>query len=126
MTTEPSPTADATRLIESARDPLGDGLDPAHQVVRHARGEGLPAHEHVHVRVGAGEEDGGLPGGVAAAHDDRLLALDQPGLDGGRGVVGAAALETAEVLDAGLDLSRVWQGWPPVDGAKILIMGSVR
>jgi hypothetical protein len=25
-----------------------------------------------------------------------------------------------------LDLSRVWQGWPPVDGAKILIMGSVR
>ncbi len=37
----------------------------------------------------------------------------------GCGVSGAA-----QPVD--LDLSRVWQGWPPVDGAKILIMGSVR
>jgi hypothetical protein len=36
-------------------------------------------------------------------------------------------MDDGEEMDygPGLDLSRVWQGWPPVDGAKILIMGSV-
>lgn len=47
----------------------------------------------MYVRCGAGQEHRGLAGGVAAADHDDLLALDEPGLDRGRGVVDARAVE---------------------------------
>ena len=55
------------------------------------------AHQHVHVRAGAGEEDGGLTGGVAAADHHDFLVAAEPRLHGGGGVVDALALETVEV-----------------------------
>jgi hypothetical protein len=44
---------------------------------------------------GAGQEHGGLAGGVAATDHDDLLALHEPCLDRGRGVVHPGAVETS-------------------------------
>ena len=75
-------------------------LDPPGQVVGHVLVQVVAADHEVDLPDLAGEEDGGLAGGVAAADDHDLRPLAHLGLDGGRGVVDAAALEPLATLDA--------------------------
>ena len=82
------------------------GGDAADQVVGHRRRQARAAHQDVDVRRAAREKDRRLPGGVAAADHDHLLALAQAGFHRGGGVVDAVALEAVEVLQVELAVAR--------------------
>src|SRR5262249_9651965 len=77
-------------------------LDAADEVARHRGRQPVAADEHVDVRRLRGEVDRGLPGRVAAADADDVLAGAELGLDVGRAVVDARALEALELGDADL------------------------
>ena len=63
------------------------------QVIRHGGGQGLAPYQDVDLPRQARQVDGRLPGGVAAADHDDLLALAQGALHGGGRVVHAHVVE---------------------------------
>ena len=70
------------------------------QVARHVLVEVVAADHEVDLADLAGEVDGGLAGGVAAADDHDVRPAAHLRLDRSRGVVDAAALEPLAPLDA--------------------------
>ena len=75
---------------------LRTALDLIDQVPRHRGRQALAADDDVHVRAGAGEERGGLPGRVASTDDDDRPPGTRLGLHLGGGVVHADPLELAQ------------------------------
>jgi hypothetical protein len=75
------------------------GLDPAHQVVGHRLGDAVPAHHHGHARARVGQVHDRLPGGVAGAHHDDVVAAALPGLAAPRSVVHAAPEQLLHAVD---------------------------
>ena len=73
--------------------------DPVDQIARHALGEARAPHQHAHLRNVGGQKDGALPGGIAAADDNDLLAGAQARLDRRRPVPDAPAFEARDIGD---------------------------
>jgi hypothetical protein len=79
---------------------VGSLLDPPGQVAGHVLVQVIAADQEQHQAGMFGEEDGGLPGGVAAAHNQHFGSLTQLCLGRGGRIVDALPLELLARLDA--------------------------
>ena len=91
------------------RDPW-IGVDAVGEVARHRPGEVGAADEQRDRAARRGHEERGLTRRVPAADDDHRRPVDEAGLDLGRGVVHAGALELVEPLDPEAAVVRAGRG----------------
>ena len=99
LASRPSSECTAPHLGPEARFDEPAFLDPPHEVVGHRPPEPIAAHEHRHTRTRSREVENGLPGRVARADHDRVVAAALRGFAASRAVVDAPSQQLVEAFD---------------------------